>query len=147
MGRRYEKRRTVDPTETETENTTSKGQTGDDTVRDHLANERTLLAWARTGIAVIALGFVVARFSLLIRELGVKASLAHLPQGSSTLFGTALVVVGAVLMVLATVRFVRTGRAIERHAYLWSPVLGLTLSALLVLTALALAVYLLVSGM
>lgn len=132
---------------TQTDDTSSKGATGGDTVRDHLANERTLLAWARTGIAVMALGFVVARFGLLLRELDLNAAFYHLPRGASTLFGTALVIVGAVLMVLATARYLRTARAIERHAYLWSPALGLTLSLLLVLTALALAVYLLVSGL
>ena len=42
---------------------------GDRRLADHLANERTLLAWSRTSIAIIALGFVVARFGLLIREL------------------------------------------------------------------------------
>ncbi|MGH2639766.1 MAG: YidH family protein, partial [Rhabdochlamydiaceae bacterium] len=38
-------------------------------VSDNLANERTYLAWLRTGITVIALGFVVAKFGLIVREL------------------------------------------------------------------------------
>ena len=33
------------------------------TARDHLANERTLLAWVRTSIAMIALGIAIAKFS------------------------------------------------------------------------------------
>ena len=36
-------------------------------VRDHLANERTYLAWLRTGMALLGLGFVVARLRI---ELG-----------------------------------------------------------------------------
>src|SRR2546429_9181019 len=68
--------------------------------RDHLANERTLLAWVRTSIAIMALGFVVARFGLLIRELG-----PHAPQyfsgSTSSIFGYALVVCGAWLVILA----------------------------------------------
>ncbi len=36
--------------------------------RDHLANERTFLVWVRSCIAIMALGLVVARFGLLIRE-------------------------------------------------------------------------------
>jgi uncharacterized membrane protein YidH (DUF202 family) len=30
---------------------------------DHAANERTFLAWVRTGIAVIAFGFVIEKFT------------------------------------------------------------------------------------
>ena len=37
--------------------------------REHLANERTLLAWIRTAIALMGLGFVVARFGLFLREI------------------------------------------------------------------------------
>ncbi len=72
--------------------------------RDYLANDRTLLAWVRTGIAVIGLGFVVARFGLLIRELanaGVKHT-AALPSGVSTAFGVALVMLGALLLLVAS---------------------------------------------
>jgi inner membrane protein YidH len=36
---------------------------------DHAANERTFLAWVRTGIAIIALGFVVEKFNLFVRTL------------------------------------------------------------------------------
>src|SRR5215469_5482224 len=37
-----------------------------------LANERTFLAWLRTSIAVMSLGFVIARFGLWLRELAVQ---------------------------------------------------------------------------
>jgi putative membrane protein len=36
--------------------------------RDHLANERTFLAWLRTGIATIVFGFAIGRFSIALRE-------------------------------------------------------------------------------
>jgi uncharacterized membrane protein YidH (DUF202 family) len=36
---------------------------------DYLANERTFLAWIRTAVTIMAFGFVVARFGLLLREL------------------------------------------------------------------------------
>jgi len=36
---------------------------------DHAANERTFLAWVRTGIAVIALGFVIEKFNLFMLAL------------------------------------------------------------------------------
>ena len=116
-----------------------------DLVRDHLANKRTLLAWARTGIAVIALGFVVARFGLLLRELRLALP-RHLPEGVSTVFGTALVVIGGILILLAWVDYLRTGQAIDQHVYRWSPALEFTLSLLLVLAAIVLAVYLILTS-
>ena len=116
-----------------------------DVVRDHLANKRTMLAWARTGIAVMALGFVVARFGLLLRELRLALP-RHLPEGVSTAFGTALVVIGGILILLAGVDYLRTGQAIDHHTYRWSPALEFTLSLLLVLAALVLAVYLVLTS-
>ena len=35
---------------------------------DHAANERTFLAWVRTGIAVIAFGFVIEKFNLFVGD-------------------------------------------------------------------------------
>jgi putative membrane protein len=35
---------------------------------DHLANERTFLAWIRTSISIIVFGFVVAKFGITLRE-------------------------------------------------------------------------------
>jgi len=40
-------------------------------LRDYLAAERTLLAWVRTGLALMGLGFVVARFGLFVQQLEV----------------------------------------------------------------------------
>ena len=37
--------------------------------RDHLANERTFLAWVRTGAAIVVFGFAIGRFAIAIRQL------------------------------------------------------------------------------
>lgn len=125
----------------------AEGHTGDESARAQLqmANERTMLAWARTSIAIMALGFVVARFGFVLRELQPPAS-RPIPGGVSIAFGTALVGCGAVVVVLATGRYVRTGQAIERHAYHWSPGLVTVMSLLLVVVAALLAAYLLLTG-
>ena len=109
--------------------------------RDHLANERTFLAWVRSCIAIIALGFVVARFGLLVRELGPNAP-RHASAGLSTGFGVALVVCGALLTVLATLRYRATTDAIDRNNYHPSPWLIALLAGGLVVVAALLAAYL-----
>jgi putative membrane protein len=37
--------------------------------RDHLANERTFLAWVRTGAAIVVFGFAIGRFSIALRQI------------------------------------------------------------------------------
>jgi len=119
--------------------------TNPNTARDHLANERTFLAWVRSCIAIMALGFVVARFGLLIRELGPNAP-RHTPVGLSTGFGVALVACGAALMILATLRYRDAARAIDRADYHPSPTLILLLSGGLVAVGALLVAYLILAA-
>ena len=37
----------------------------------HAANERTFLAWVRTGIAIMALGFVIEKFDLFVHTISI----------------------------------------------------------------------------
>ena len=113
--------------------------------RDHLAHERTFLAWVRSCIAIMALGFVVARFGLLIRELGPHAP-RQTPVGLSTGFGVGMVACGAVLVVLATLRYRSALRAIDRGDYRPSAGLILLLSGGSVVVAALLAAYLLAAA-
>jgi putative membrane protein len=81
--------------------------------RVFFAAERTLLAWVRTGITVMALGFVVERFGLFVglvaQQSGQAARALH--TTASSVIGTLLVVAGVAVIVFASVqhaRFVRT---------------------------------------
>jgi putative membrane protein len=88
---------------------------------DHAANERTFLAWVRTGIAVIAFGFVVEKFNLFVLTMASVSSLdaghrLQIERASGPLGrydGLILVLVGLALVVAAAVRFVRTGRRLD----------------------------------
>jgi putative membrane protein len=63
--------------------------------RVYFAAERTMLAWLRTGIAVMAFGFVVARFGLFLRLLRAQGG-ADVGHGVSPYLGAALVGLGVV---------------------------------------------------
>lgn len=115
-------------------------------LRDHLANERTLLAWARTAITIMALGFVIAKFGILVREVRGLTQAAQDAVHFSALFGAALACTGAVALAFAAAGFVRLKRGIDRQEVSFSPTVGLVVAAVLTIVGLLLAVYLLVSG-
>jgi putative membrane protein len=80
---------------------------------NHAANERTFLAWVRTGVAVIALGFVVEKFTLFLALLtptgkATPRAMEKLSGLAGAYGGALLVVVGVALIVLAILRFLRT---------------------------------------
>ncbi len=85
---------------------------------DHAANERTFLAWVRTAIAVMAFGFLVAKFDLFLqiaaRSLPGERETIRIPGGGfGGAVGVVLIFVGTLMVALAAVRFVRTSRAID----------------------------------
>lgn len=55
--------------------------------RVYFAAERTLLAWVRSGIALMAMGFVVAKFGLFIKMFTVASGLSGANE-VATLFAT-----------------------------------------------------------
>jgi putative membrane protein len=113
---------------------------GDSLFRDLAANERTLLAWIRTGIALMAFGFAIARFGLFLREVG-QLGQTHDGHGTgSALFGVAFVVLGLLTNAVATVRYGRTRRALmDRRVASPSPVLPYALGLGSVLVGVAMA--------
>lgn len=73
--------------------------------RMYMAAERTVLAWIRTGIALMGFGFLVARFGLFLRELSATTSLP-LPRGSgmSLPIGIGLLLVGVFTLLASAFR-------------------------------------------
>src|SRR6202521_5751115 len=88
-------------------------------VTDHLANERTFLAWIRTGLSIIAFGFVVERFGLLLRELGLKntSSASTSAIHYSAIIGVSLVILGVIMMIVALFSFLRIRRSIDEEKF------------------------------
>jgi putative membrane protein len=72
--------------------------------RVFFAAERTLLAWVRTGLTVMGLGFVVARFGLFLKYLETQHASSHVRirfVAPSNLIGITLVLVGIVVVLAA----------------------------------------------
>ncbi len=84
--------------------------------RTYFAAERTLLAWIRTGLAMMGFGFVVARFGLFLRELAdIKSLPVHQRPGVSLWMGTTLVLLGVLVNVGAVLKHRQTVRRFERE--------------------------------
>jgi putative membrane protein len=73
-----------------------------------LAAERTLLAWLRTGLAMMGFGFVVARFGLFLNEIAAEQGTpARRGSGLSLWIGALLIAFGVVVNVVAAAQHVR----------------------------------------
>ncbi len=123
--------------------------------RDHLANERTFLAWIRTNLGIMAFGFVVEKFSFFLQEIAAFLGHAGLPeassnratlQGYSSIFGISLVAIGALLCIFAFIKFKLTGKQIDNQTNKMSNYLDAFLAFFVFFVGVLLIIYLINSN-
>lgn len=114
---------------------------------DHLANERTFLAWIRTSIGIMAFGFVVEKFSLFVKQISLILGKANIvPQkGYSGIVGIVLVAVGTITAVLSYIRYKLSEKQLNDGDYKHSSVLITVLTAFIFLVSVFLIFYLIKS--
>jgi putative membrane protein len=112
---------------------------------DHLANERTFLAWIRTSVAIMGFGFVVVKFALFIKQISLvlNTKQAILPgKGYSTQIGIMLVGVGAFMALYSYLRYRITEKQLINKAYNPSSLPSLLLTIGIVVVGVLLVIYL-----
>lgn len=111
-----------------------------------LAAERTLLAWVRTGLALMGFGFVVARFGLFLHEMAAtrQPTPPATSSGLSLWIGGALIALGVVVNLMAALQHIRLLQRLERgepyRPTLWS--LGVIVTLLLAALGVLMTAYL-----
>jgi putative membrane protein len=94
-------------------------------IQQHLANERTFLAWVRTAIAIIGVGFL---FSNLHFTFG--TSLAEISDLIAVFIGVFSGIIGVGIIVLATISYLIKRRAINDQTFTASKPLVIVLAAI-----------------
>jgi putative membrane protein len=116
-----------------------------DDPRTYFASERTFLAWIRTGLGLMGVGFALARFGLFLREFQSNQHAAPQHTGVTVYSGVGLVALGVLVNVSAIAHHIRTTR--ELRTGTWIPgrisLQAVALAALLAVVGVGMGVYLL----
>ncbi|AGK55811.1 YidH family protein [Bacillus sp. 1NLA3E] len=105
-------------------------------IQQHLANERTYLAWVRTSITIIGVGFLITNlhFSTLSTKVVIGDILAKI-------IGLASIVLGIITLIMTTFSYFRKGKDINNQTFHFSKALVVSLSILLILIFLVFGIY------
>ena len=110
--------------------------------RDHLANERTFLAWVRTSVAIVVFGFAIGRFAIAMRQLTAFQGHVSKTTGLSVWMGMSSILGGVVMVVAGLMRYRKTRAQLDEGKFEPAGFVLDLVTILTVLFGLALAGYL-----
>lgn len=104
-------------------------------IQQHLANERTYLAWIRTSITIIGVGFLITNlhFSFISKD--------QLGDILAQTIGLASILAGIITIILSTIGYFKKGRNINNQTFVYPKVINLCLSILLLIIFLFFGTY------
>jgi putative membrane protein len=114
----------------------------------YFAAERTLMAWIRSALGLMALGFVIDRFGLVFRQIMPPAGARAFPRTFSFCLGAALVMLGSMMSCVAAVRYYRFSRDYHREGGTeprHGIMVGVVFTAILALLGVVIVVFLVVA--
>jgi putative membrane protein len=115
-----------------------------DDPRTYFASERTFLAWIRTGLGLMGVGFALARFGLFLREFQAGQHPAPRHTGLSVDSGVALVALGVIVNIAAIVHHIRTTKELRTGTWLPGRIStnAVALASLLAVVGIGMGIYL-----
>lgn len=119
----------------------------DTRLREHLANERTFLAWVRTSVALIGLGFVIVKFALFLNEISLifQSGAINVSEGFSAVIGVVIVAFGVALAPFAFLQYKKMEKQINNRTYKSSSLLTLLLTVSIIAGGILLILHLITS--
>jgi putative membrane protein len=109
-------------------------------IQQHLANERTYLAWIRTAIAIMGVGFLVTNLHFTMRS-----SLSDVGDLLANIIGLASVGLGIITIILATIVYLKKVTTINKQTFTASKKYIITLSIFISGIAILFGVYFILS--
>lgn len=105
-------------------------------IQQHLANERTYLAWVRTSITIIGVGFLITNlhFAMLSKAVAMGDALAQI-------IGVISIAVGVITLILATINYFKKGREINTQTFRYTKELVVFLTTALIIIFLVFGAY------
>jgi len=86
--------------------------------RTYFAAERTFLAWIRTGLGLMGVGFALARFGLFLREFQANQHAPVHHTGATVDSGVAMVALGVLVNLAAVSHHIKTVKELRTGSWI-----------------------------